>query len=747
MPTTPVYVPNTTTVNGHALSGNVVVSASDLTTGTLPHAQLPTLLSGDIPNNSSNTTGTAANVTTTSNSTLVTLSALSLPYSQVTSTPVLPSNTSGVSHKYITAYNSTTGAFTQAQPSSADLSDLGSPNGAAQLNASGDIPVAALGTGSNVAGSYVDGAAGAWTALPFKTLTTTGSSGAATLSSGTLNIPNYTYTLPNPTTSSLGGIQAVNAVSHKWVASINTSGVPQLTQPASTDLSDVSGLTTVNGLVKANGSGAFTTAVANTDYVTPAGQYITSLTTTGTSGAATVVGGTLNIPVYAGGGSMTYPSGSGVAIVASGTSWGTTLPVAGSGAGVVTGPTTSVSGDIATFTGTTGQITDSGTLLSSLVKDGSGVTTAGYIPVSTTTAHTLSYTPTSTYNLSVPALSASDTVATLGVAQTFTKTNTYTVTAAASTYTTNFSSAPYTAGSATTNFPTVAIGNTGSAVTTWATTGTFLGIQPASGFTGNAIDVHAVNGGASVFAVNYLGGVTCSTMSSSGKITSTANNGCFRSSGVQNGASSYMIEVDTAPYASGTGTTTFPVVAFIPGATAVTTWSTSGTFIGVNAASGFGGNFLDFHTNNSASLFAVSSTGGVSCASLPTQIHAFSIIDMSNSAYTASQVVGYWQAPMAGTIPTGGSATNLGVTGTLQASLQTGVNASTTFTLAYATSITGTFTNFGTIVFSTSGQQTSPTVTISSSQSVALGGVIRVSAPASPDSLAAGLILSVPYVY
>jgi len=50
----------TVTVNGHALSSNVVVSASDLTTGTLPHAQLPALLSGDIPNNAANTSGTAA---------------------------------------------------------------------------------------------------------------------------------------------------------------------------------------------------------------------------------------------------------------------------------------------------------------------------------------------------------------------------------------------------------------------------------------------------------------------------------------------------------------------------------------------------------------------------------------------------------------------------------------------------------------------------------------------------------------
>jgi hypothetical protein len=44
------YVPQTTTVNGHALSANVTVSASDLTTGTLPFAQVP----------SGNTTSTVA---------------------------------------------------------------------------------------------------------------------------------------------------------------------------------------------------------------------------------------------------------------------------------------------------------------------------------------------------------------------------------------------------------------------------------------------------------------------------------------------------------------------------------------------------------------------------------------------------------------------------------------------------------------------------------------------------------------
>lgn len=43
--------------------------------------------------------------------------------------------------------------------------------------------------------------------------------------------------LPAPTTGSLGGVEANNAVSHQWINAINTSGVPQLSQPAFPDIS------------------------------------------------------------------------------------------------------------------------------------------------------------------------------------------------------------------------------------------------------------------------------------------------------------------------------------------------------------------------------------------------------------------------------------------------------------------------------------------------------------------------------
>jgi hypothetical protein len=43
--------------------------------------------------------------------------------------------------------------------------------------------------------------------------------------------------VPAPTTSALGGVQAVSPVAHEWIDSINSSGVPHSSQPAFTDVS------------------------------------------------------------------------------------------------------------------------------------------------------------------------------------------------------------------------------------------------------------------------------------------------------------------------------------------------------------------------------------------------------------------------------------------------------------------------------------------------------------------------------
>lgn len=57
--------------------------------------------------------------------------------------------------------------------------------------------------------------------------------------------------LPTPTTSTLGGVEAVTAITHEWVNAINTLGVPQLSQPAFSDLSGNIAVSQVN-----NGTGA-----------------------------------------------------------------------------------------------------------------------------------------------------------------------------------------------------------------------------------------------------------------------------------------------------------------------------------------------------------------------------------------------------------------------------------------------------------------------------------------------------------
>ena len=80
--------------------------------------------------------------------------------------------------------------------------------------------------------------------------------------------------LPNPSSTTLGGIQSAAAVSHQWVASISTSGVPSLSQPA---FPDISGSVAASQLPNPSAStlGGIQSAAAVTS------QWIASISTSG----------------------------------------------------------------------------------------------------------------------------------------------------------------------------------------------------------------------------------------------------------------------------------------------------------------------------------------------------------------------------------------------------------------------------------------------------------------------------------
>ena len=175
--------------------------------------------------------------------------------------------------------------------------------------------------------------------------------------SGTLPAAN----LPNPTASTLGGIESLAAVSHRWINTISTSGVPSAAQPATADLSDIGtfSLNTTGGIT-ASGTATIGT-IAGSICATSGGQYLyeagVNCYAGGSSAFSSITSGTNTAAA------MVVGAGATFAIASTGTLAisNTALPTPAAGTigigGEATVPTFAANGEAALFiTSTTGGI-------------------------------------------------------------------------------------------------------------------------------------------------------------------------------------------------------------------------------------------------------------------------------------------------------------------------------------------------------------------------------------------------------
>lgn len=142
----------------------------------------------------------------------------------------------------------------------------------------------------------------------------------------------------------------------------------------------------------------------------------------------------------------------------------------------------------------------------------------------------------------------------------------------------------------------------GATVTNFIYTGAATALSLCPGFT-------PVLFNSAIAPASFLvdsGSTTCSGFGSS-----AAANFTFNSPGAVLGVSNVLLQ-GNMNQSGGTGTTLVPFLLIQPGGpTAVSTWTNTGTVLGINAPNGYAGVLMDFRVGGGSTLFRVGGTGQV----------------------------------------------------------------------------------------------------------------------------------------
>jgi len=255
------YLTTTTAASTYSpiAGSSSIVTVGSLTSGSIPYS----LLSGTVPTWNQNTTGTAANITATSNSTLTTLSALSLPYSQITGTPSLSgyipyTGATGnvtLGSNTITAAEHITGALGYS-----DTNLLGVFQ--SSVNSYNQVVIQNTNSGSAASADFVVNNNNSTASSYYGDF---GMNSSGFTGSGAFNAPNMVYL-----TATTGDL-ALGTTTSNAIHFVVNSGTTDAATISATGVFSLPGLTS-NGLLKTSGgTGAISVATVGTDYIIPSG--------------------------------------------------------------------------------------------------------------------------------------------------------------------------------------------------------------------------------------------------------------------------------------------------------------------------------------------------------------------------------------------------------------------------------------------------------------------------------------------